>query len=113
MQMSSLERLFAPRSIAVIGASNTPKKAGYVIMRNLLEGGFSGPIMPVNPLRRAVAGVLSYPDVSSLPETPDLAIFASPPQTVPETIAELGHRGTRAAIMLAPSYYQRGKGDEE
>ena len=108
MQMSSLERLFSPRSIAVIGASNAPQKAGNVIMRNLLEGGFSGPIMPVNPLRRAVAGVLSYPDVSSLPESPDLAIFATPPSTVLETIAELGRRGTRAAIIFAPDPGESG-----
>ncbi|TAK46526.1 MAG: bifunctional acyl-CoA synthetase/GNAT family N-acetyltransferase [Xanthobacteraceae bacterium] len=109
MTIRSLERLFAPRSIAVIGASNTPKKAGNVIMRNLLEGGFSGPIMPVNPRHRAVAGVLSYPTIASLPETPDLAILASPAETVPQAVAELGARGTRAAIVLAPNPDQSNK----
>ena len=112
MQMTSLERLFSPRSVAVIGASNAAKKAGGVIMRNLLAGGFSGPIMPVNPLRRAVAGVLCYRDVSDLPETPDLAIFASPPSTVPAAIAELGRRGTRAAIILASGSSESGELDK-
>jgi acetyltransferase len=102
MTIRSLERLFAPRSIAVIGASNTPKKAGNVIMRNLLEGGFSGPIMPVNPRQRAVAGVFSYRDVASLPETPDLAIIATPPETLPALIEQLGKRGTKTAVVLAP-----------
>ncbi len=56
MAVHTLEHLFEPRSIAVFGASNTPHRVGNVIMRNLLEGGFSGPIMPVNPKYRAVAG---------------------------------------------------------
>lgn len=101
MGVRTLERLFEPRSIAVVGASNTPHRVGSVIMRNLLEGGFSGPIMPVNPRHRAVAGVLTYPDVASLPETPDLAVVATPSATVPRLIAELGARGTRAAIVMA------------
>lgn len=102
MTIRSLDRLFAPRSIAVIGASNTPKKAGNVIMRNLLEGGFSGPIMPVNPRQRAIAGVFSYPNIASLPETPDLAIIATPPETLPALIEQLGARGTKTAVVLAP-----------
>ena len=107
MGVSTLERLFEPRSIAVLGASNTPHRVGNVIMRNLLEGGFSGPIMPVNPKYRAVAGVLSYPDVANLPQTPDLAIIATPPVTVPGLIAELGARGTRAAIVLSGDLERR------
>jgi len=107
MSVRTLERLFEPRSIAVLGASNTPHRVGNVIMRNLLEGGFSGPIMPVNPKYRAVAGVLSYPDVASLPETPDLAIIATPPVTVPRLIAELGSRGTRAAVVLSGDLERR------
>jgi len=69
-------------------------------MRNLLGGGFDGPVMPVNPKHRSVAGVLTYPDVESLPLTPDLAVICTPAATVPGLIAELGARGTRAAIVL-------------
>lgn len=100
MSIRALEYLFDPRSIAVIGASNTPHRIGSVIMRNLLQGGFSGPIMPVNPKYRAVAAVLTYPDVASLPQIPDLAVIATPPSTVPGLIGELGARGTRAAIVM-------------
>jgi acetyltransferase len=102
MGLGFLAGLFAPSSIAVIGATNTPRKAGYVIMRNLLHDGFVGPVMPVNPKHGAVAGVLSYPDIASLPVTPDLAIIATPPSVTPQIVSELGQRGTRAAIVLWP-----------
>ena len=69
-------------------------------MRNLLEGGFLGPIMPVNPGRNAVAGVLAYPNVASLPITPEMAIICTPPATIPSLIEELGRKGTHAVICL-------------
>lgn len=100
MSIRNLEQLFKPRAIAVIGASNRPRSVGTTVMRNLLEGGFSGPIMPVNPNYEAVDGVLAYPDVASLPKTPELAVICTPPATVPGLIAELGERGTKAAIVL-------------
>ncbi|HEY6100480.1 MAG TPA: bifunctional acetate--CoA ligase family protein/GNAT family N-acetyltransferase [Anaeromyxobacter sp.] len=101
MSTAYLERLFRPRSVAVVGANNRPQRVGSVIMRNLLAGGFDGPIMPVNPRYEAVAGVLTYPDVSSLPRTPDLAVICTPPQAVPDVLDQLGARGTRAAIVVA------------
>ncbi|HSB20468.1 MAG TPA: bifunctional acetate--CoA ligase family protein/GNAT family N-acetyltransferase [Anaeromyxobacteraceae bacterium] len=96
-----LERMFRPRSVAVVGANNRPQRVGGVVMRNLLAGGFEGPIMPVNPRYEAVAGVLTYPDVASLPRTPDLAILCTPPETVPDLVDELGARGTRAVVVVA------------
>jgi acetyltransferase len=69
-------------------------------MRNLLSGGYANPIMPVNPKHGAVAGVLAYPSVASLPMVPDLAIIATPAPTVPGLITELGERGTRAALVV-------------
>lgn len=100
MSVRNLAGLFEPASVAVIGASNRPHSVGNVVMRNLLEGGFDGPIMPVNPRRRAVAGVLTYPDVAGLPEIPDLAVICTPPATVPGIVDELGRRGSRAAIVV-------------
>lgn len=106
MTIRNLEYLFQPRSVAVIGASTKSHSVGGTVMRNLLGGGFSGPIMPVNPKYQAVAGVLAYPDVASLPQTPDLAIIGTPPPTVPNLIAELGERGTKAAIVLTAGLTQ-------
>ncbi len=100
MSIRNLEYLFRPQSIAVIGASNRPQRVGTLITRNLLQGGFSGPIMPVNPKYKAVAGVLAYPDIYSLPLAPDLAVICTPAQTVPGVIDELGKRGTPAAVVV-------------
>lgn len=100
MTVRNLRKLFHPTSVAVIGASERKGAVGNLVMHNLLEGGFDGPIMPVNPKRRAVAGVLTYPDVTSLPVIPDLAVICTPPATVPKIIDDLGKHGTRAAIVL-------------
>lgn len=100
MKATNLEALFKPTSIAVIGASNVPRSAGAVVMRNLLGGKFLGPVMPVTGKVEAISGVLTYKDVETLPLTPDLAILCSPLETVSETIKQLGRRGTRAAVLL-------------
>ena len=100
MSIRNIEYLFRPRSVAVIGASNKAGSVGAVMMRNLLNGGFDGPIMPVNPNYEAVVGVMTYSDVASLPKTPDLALICTPPGIVPRLIGELGSRGTKAAVVL-------------
>ncbi|MBU0617117.1 MAG: CoA-binding protein, partial [Planctomycetes bacterium] len=100
MSVRHLDSVFKPASVAVIGASNNPQRVGGVVMRNLLKSGFTGPIMPVNPKYQAVAGVLTYPDVASLPVTPDLAVICTRPQTVPKLITQLGERGTRGAAVI-------------
>ncbi|MBU0638434.1 MAG: bifunctional acetate--CoA ligase family protein/GNAT family N-acetyltransferase [Planctomycetes bacterium] len=100
MSVRNLEALFKPTSVAIIGASISPQSIGGVVMRNLLRGGFEGPIMPVNPKYPAVAGVLTYPDVKGLPVVPDLAVICTGPSTVPDLIDQLGQRGTRAAAVI-------------
>jgi acetyltransferase len=100
MSVRNLDSLFKPASVAVIGASNNLKSIGGVVMRNLLKGGFTGPIMPVHPKYPAVAGVLTYPDVAHLPMRPDVAVICTPPATVPGLIGQLGEHGTRAAIVI-------------
>ena len=100
MTTRNLKALFEPKSIAVIGATNRPASVGGTVMHNLLAGGFSGPILPVNPGHDAIAGVLAYDGVADLPLAPDLAIVCTPPETVPGLIDELGRRGTRAVAVL-------------
>ncbi len=100
MSVRNLEHLFRPASVAVIGASNRPHSVGHTVMHNLLQGGFAGPVVPVNPKHEAVAGVLTYPDVASLPLTPDLAVICTPAAMVPGLVAELGARGTKAVVVL-------------
>jgi len=79
----SLESLFNPSAIALVGASKTPGSIGWVLARNLMSAGFDGPIMPVNPKHRAVGGVLAWPNVAALPVVPDLAVVSTPPDVVP------------------------------
>lgn len=107
MTVRNLEYLFRPTSVAVIGASNRPQSVGAAVMRNLLRGDLTGPVMPVNPKHQAVAGVLCYPEIEALPVTPDLAVICTPPTTVPALIDQLGARGTRAAIVLTAGLSQQ------
>src|SRR5487761_340898 len=100
MTSRNLEFFFKPCSVALIGASDRPYSVGATVMRNLLMGGFAGPIWPVNLRRSAVADQPAYASVRELPATPDLAVICTPARTVPGLIGELGTRGTRAAIVI-------------
>ncbi len=101
MSLRHIQSLFAPRSVAVIGATNRAQRSGGVIMKSLLEGGFQGPVMPVNPNYDSVGGILAYPDIKSLPRTPEMAVLCTPPALVADLVAQLGERGTKTAILVA------------
>ena len=101
MSVRNLEALFQPTSIAVIGASDRLGSLGSVVLRNLKGGGFKGPLWPVNRRHDTVDGETAWPDVASLPATPELAVICTPAATVPELVAQLGAKGTRAAIVLS------------
>lgn len=100
MSIRNLDRMLAPRSVAVIGASDRPGSVGETVMRNLLAAGFKGPIWPVNPKHVQVAGLQAFSEVAALPRAPDLAVICTPAGTLPGLIEELGSRGTRAAVVL-------------
>ena len=106
MPPRSLDRLFAPRSVAVIGASTDEGSVGHVVLRNLLEGGFAGPIFAVNPRHTHVAGLRAYRDVESLPEPPDVVLICTPPRAVPGVIESSGARGVGAAIVMTAGLAQ-------
>ncbi len=106
MSTRNLKALFRPQSVAVIGASTKPRSIGAVVMRNLLQGEFPGPVMPVTTEHPSVAGVLAYPDVACLPKAPDLAVICTPPATVPGLLRTLGERGTRAACVMTAGLNQ-------
>jgi acetyltransferase len=96
----NLDALFSPGAIALVGASNQPGSVGHVLARNLISGGFAGPILPVNPHESEICSVRSYTRVSDLPQQPDLAVLATPASTIPGLIADLGKIGCRAAIVI-------------
>src|SRR5512133_204994 len=106
MSVRNLETLFAPRSVAVIGISERPGNLGMVVWRNLRSAGFKGPVWLVDRRNGTVEGERTWPDIESLPETPDLAVVCTPAASVPELIAALGRKGTRAATVLSAGLKQ-------
>ncbi|MBB3121647.1 bifunctional acetate--CoA ligase family protein/GNAT family N-acetyltransferase [Pseudoduganella violacea] len=111
MSIRNLCSLFEPGSVAVIGASSRPERIGYTVLNNMAECGFAGALWPVNPKYAELRGVPCYHRVSALPRAPELALICTPPETVPGLIAELGARGTRAAVVLTPGLAEaRGGG---
>ncbi len=104
MSTRHLSYLFAPKSVVLIGASSRAHSVGATVLSNLLSsraGCESGSLMAINPNYTQLQGIPVYPDVASLPRVPDLAVIATPPSTVPGLVAELGARGTRAAVVLS------------
>lgn len=101
MSQRGLEALLRPESIAVVGASNKPGRAGYLMMRNLLDSSFNGPVLPVTPAYRAVCGVLTWQDVASLPMSPDLAILCTHADRNMALLEQLGERGCKTVIVLS------------
>jgi acetyltransferase len=101
MSQRGLEALLRPKSIAVLGASDKPGRAGYLMMRNLLGGGYKGPVLPVTPAWRSVCGVLAYANVASLPMTPDLAIICTRADRNLALLEQLGTRGCKTVIVLS------------
>lgn len=109
MTIRNLEYLLKPKSIALIGASKQPMSIGATLAENLFGAGFDGAVMPVNPKYRVIEGVITYPDVASLPETPELAVISTPAGAVPALIDELGARGTRAAVIISAGFGEGGE----
>ena len=108
MSVRNLDALFNPSSVALVGASVQPRSVGAVVTRNLFAAGFQGRIDLVNPRRSEIDGHTCHADIDSLPEAPDLAVIATPPDSVPGLIARLGERGTRAAVVITAGFGEGG-----
>ena len=106
MEAENLRQLFRPNSVAVVGASNEEGSAGNIIMRNLTQGRFLGPVMPLHEAQEPILGIESYRSVDTLPLTPDLAVLCTSPEETPEYLDELGKRGTRAAVILSRGQFR-------
>ncbi|CAB3801688.1 bifunctional acetate--CoA ligase family protein/GNAT family N-acetyltransferase [Paraburkholderia caffeinilytica] len=100
MTVRNLDALFRPKSVAVIGASERPGSTGAMVWARVLEGGFEGPVWPVNPKYDTLGGRAVIGDAGDLPEAPTVALICTPPDTWPGIIHKLGGLGTRAAIIV-------------
>ncbi|MDJ0496421.1 MAG: bifunctional acetate--CoA ligase family protein/GNAT family N-acetyltransferase [Acidimicrobiia bacterium] len=109
MRPHYLKALFAPKSVAMFGASETTDSVGQVVFKNLLEGGFSGDIYAINPKRKEVQGQKAYPDLDSIGEDIDLAIVATPAPTVPGIVEQCGAHGIKSMIILSAGFREVGE----
>ena len=100
----SICRLFYPRAIAVVGASSAAGKLGHMILANLVNRGFSGPVYPVNPSESSILGLKAYPDLEAIPEPIDLVVVAVPGGAVVGVVEQATARGVPAAIIVSAGF---------
>ena len=108
MKPHRLEKLFNPQSVAVLGASDDASSVGGRVFKNLVEGGFAGPVIPVNPSHKTVGGRDCFASVHDIDAAPELAVIATPARTVVEAIRECGRKGIGAAIILSAGFNETG-----
>ncbi|TQV79886.1 bifunctional acetate--CoA ligase family protein/GNAT family N-acetyltransferase [Denitrobaculum tricleocarpae] len=113
MSIRHLDSLFNPKSLALIGASRRSESLGAVLAANLMSAGFEGQIYPIHPKAQEIGDRVAYPSVADLPEAPDLAVIATPPDAVPELIAQLAARGTRSAVVITAGFGEGGDQEGE
>jgi acetyltransferase len=103
-----MDRMFSPRSVAVIGAGATPDKVGHAIVDSIVTGGFPGPIYPVHPRHKEILGLRVYRDFADLPEVPDLVAVALNQQSTVEMTARLNKLGVGGLSVIAGGYAEMG-----
>ena len=109
----SLNPIFHPKSVALIGATEKPASVGRTILRNLLDQPFGGTIFPVNPKRSNVLGVRCYASVAAIGEPVDLAVVVTPAETVPAVLEECVEAGIRGAIVISAGFAEHGEHGRE
>ncbi|MGQ0751615.1 MAG: acetate--CoA ligase family protein [Betaproteobacteria bacterium] len=107
--MNDLSFLLAPRSIAILGASEDFSKVNGRTLKYLLAKGYAGAIYPINPKYRRIGSLDCYPTVAAIPEAPDLAVVALPAPLVARAITELGQRGGKSAIVFSSGFAETGE----
>jgi acetyltransferase len=103
-----LEPFFKPRSVAVVGATETPGSVGRTLLANLLGTPFGGTIFPVNPKHDSVLGIKAYKSVADIPAPVDLAVIATPPGTVPSVVGQCADSGVPAAVVISAGFRETG-----
>ncbi|MDD2901409.1 MAG: acetate--CoA ligase family protein [Syntrophales bacterium] len=110
--LNSLEPIFKAKSVAVIGASTAPGKLGHDILANLKNGGFAGPIYPVNPKAEEILGLKVYKSITETPKPPDLAVVVIPARLVAGTLEQAADHGVKAAVVITGGFAEAGADGE-
>ncbi|MGN6545897.1 MAG: acetate--CoA ligase family protein [Aureliella sp.] len=113
MQLHALDRLLMPSSVAVIGASDSPGKVGFTVLRNLLQGGFAGSVHPVNTKHALVQGLPAFGCVADITSAVDLAIICTPAPTVPGLVRQCGEKGIAGVLILTAGFRELGATGEQ
>lgn len=109
----NLDSLFNPNSIALIGASNNPLKWGFIILGNILSGGYKGRIYPVNKKEKEILGLKVYPDLESIQDDVDLAMIVIPAVFVPDALKECAKKKVKSAIVVSGDFSEAGNPAKE
>jgi len=108
MDVHGLDRIFKPKRIAIVGVTINPNSVGGKVLGNLIGGGFAGVVYPVNPQHEAVLGIYCFPDLKSLPKTPDMAVICTPPDQVPRVVRDCGEAGILGLIIITAGFKETG-----
>jgi acetyltransferase len=106
---TSLDCIFAPRAVAVVGASERPGSVGYTVLKNMIDSPFGGPVWPVNPKRSSVLGLPAFPSIAKLPGVPDLVVVTTPAASVPAIVQEGVDAGVPSAIVISAGFKEAGE----
>ena len=106
--VAAVSHVLAPASIAVVGASRNPGSVGGAVLRNLLASRFAGPVYPINPRAKEIAGRPAYPSLADAPGPVELAVIAVAAPTVLEVARECAERGVRALVVLSGGFGESG-----
>jgi acetyltransferase len=101
MSAENLDQIFHPNSIAVVGASERKGSIGNALMRNLIQGGYSGKIYPINPRRNKIMKIPAYPSIQDLEEPVDLVVISTPITTAPQIVRECADNGIRGVVIIS------------
>ncbi len=113
-ERQSVVRLLEPRCVAVVGAGRAPDGIGHRVLRNLLDGGFHGPVHPVHPEASSVAGVRAWPTIGDVPDDVDVAVVCVPAPEVADVVAACGRARVRAVVVISAGFAEAGpEGAEE
>lgn len=107
--VASLTRLLGPESVAVIGAGRDPGSVGHRVLRNLVDGGFPGPIYPVNPRAKQLCGLRAYAAIGDVPGPVDLAVVAVPARAVTRVARQCAEAGVRSLVVVTGGLSEAGK----